>query len=305
MRVAFWSNVRGTGCVSTDLACMSIWYALKNPLDMSVVFENHKTLLGLQAMLSGDRDSACDLRRPGGLGELLREYSMYDELSVSDIDRIGEGYIGDRLVYFPVGADVGPEQLSFHLDRYFGRFLSVLEDSADVVWMDLQAMSRSNRSILNAADTVVMCLPQNRAVWENVFGNHANIHRKSFYILGNYEEKSELNVEKFSRDYGISPDRIGVIPHSAYLNDAVSKGAMVSFLMNCYQGELPGTQTLKESLDSISEKLFDRLHGVRRERGHDAIYEDVHKAYVADGGVSLYASYSRGKKAGISQGKCV
>ena len=64
MRVAFWSNVRGTGCVSTDLACMSIWYALKNPLDMSVVFENHKTLLGLQAMLSGDRDSACDLRRP-------------------------------------------------------------------------------------------------------------------------------------------------------------------------------------------------------------------------------------------------
>ena len=305
MRVAFWSNVRGTGCVSTDLACMSIWYALKNPLDMSVVFENHKTLLGLQAMLSGDRDSACDLRRPGGLGELLREYSMYDELSVSDIDRIGEGYIGDRLVYFPVGADVGPEQLSFHLDRYFGRFLSVLEDSADVVWMDLQAMSRSNRSILNAADTVVMCLPQNRAVWENVFGNHANIHRKSFYILGNYEEESELSAEKFSRDYGISQDRIGVIPHSAYLNDAVSKGAMVSFLMNCYQGELPGTQTLKESLDSISEKLFDRLHGVRRERGHDAIYEDVHKAYVADGGVSLYASYSRGKKTGISQGKCV
>ena len=305
MRVAFWSNVRGTGCVSTDLACMSIWYALKNPLDMSVVFENHKTLLGLQAMLSGDRDSACDLRRPGGLGELLREYSMYDELSVSDIDRIGEGYIGDRLVYFPVGADVGPEQLSFHLDRYFGRFLSVLEDSADVVWMDLQAMSRSNRSILNAADTVVMCLPQNRAVWENVFGNHANIHRKSFYILGNYEEESELSVEKFSRDYGISQDRIGVIPHSAYLNDAVSKGAMVSFLMNCYQEELPGTQTLKESLDSISEKLFDRMHGVRRGRGHDAIYENVHKGYVADGGVSLYASYSRGEKTGISQGKCV
>ena len=305
MRVAFWSNVRGTGCVSTGLACMSIWYALKNPLDMSVVFENHKTLLGLQSMLSGGVDSDCDLKRSGGLGELLREYSMYDELSVSDIDRIGEGFIGNRLVYFPVGADLGPEQLSFHLERYFGRFLSVLEDSADVVWMDLQAMSRSNRSLLNASDTVVMCLPQNRSAWENVFGNHANIHRKTFYILGNYEEKSELSMERFSRDYGISPDRIGAIPHSAFLNDAVSKGAVVSFLMNCFKGELSGTELLKESLDSISEKLFDRMHGVRREHGYDSVYEDVHKAYVADGGISLYASYSRGAKTGVSKGKCV
>ena len=284
MRVAFWSNVRGAGCVSTSLACISIWYALRNPLDMSVIFENHKTLFGLDAMLSGDERADRGIVRSGGLGELLREYAVYDELVVSDIDRIGEGFIGDRLVYFPVGADVGPEQLDFHLDRYFGRFLSVLEDCADVVWMDLQAMSRSNRSMLNAADTVVMCLPQNRAAWENVFGNHANIHRKSFYILVNYEEDSERCVDKFCSDYGISPDRVGTVPHSMFLNDAVSKGAMVSFLIKLFREELPGMESFKSSLDSTADKLFLRMHEKRGEYGYDALYEDVHKAFVADGG---------------------
>ena len=308
MRVAFWSNVRGTGCTSTDLACISIWYALMNPLSMAVVFENHKTLLGLGAMLGGDESQEHPKYRSGGMGALLREFSMYDELSVSDIDRIGEGYIGDRLVYFPAGSDLGPEQLNYHLDRYLGRFLPVLEKCADVVWMDLQAMARTNREILNESDTVVMCLPQNKSAWENIFSNHAGIHRRAFYLIGNYDESSEFNAEKLSRDYGISKNRIGAIPHIAALNDAVSRGTVVSFLMKCFQGELSEeTAGLKESLDDIAGKLFKRMVEVKKKHEYSTVYERIPELYVADGAAGLYASYNRNRRrtAVIGKGKSI
>ena len=166
-------------------------------------------------------------------------------------------------------------------------------------------MARSNRSVLSSADVVVMCLPQNRAVWENAFSNHASIHRKTFYVLGNYEEDSELSAERLSRDYGVSMERIGTIPHCAYINDAVSRGAIVSSMMNCFQGDQTGTEKLKESLDSIATGLFKRMHDMGKDQGYDTANKTRYKTFVADGGVSYYGSYNRRAQIGISQGKCL
>ncbi len=258
MIVAFWSNVRGIGCNSTHLACFSVWYALMHPLKRAVLFENHKTPGGLDAMLYKPQvQERYPYYRSGGLGSLLRRLGGEEEMSVLELDWLAERYIGERLMYFPIGADLGPEQLNYHLEKHLGSFLTLLEKKAHMVWIDLQATAMTNRPILNTADRVVISLPQNRAAWDAVFDNHRDIHRKAFYLIGNYEEESELTPARLCREYGVRKERIATVPHSVSMMDAVSKGVMIPFLMRCFHSETgDAPEETGRQLHEAAERLF-------------------------------------------------
>ena len=301
MKVAFWSNVRGIGCSTIHLACVSVWYAMTYPMRQAVVFENHKSSGGLESILSKSQVKENPYYRSGGLGTLLRRVGEMEELSLLDLEWMANRYFGERLMYFPIGADLGPEQLNYHLENRLPSVLNSLEKRVPMIWMDLQATAQTNRSILRAADRVVISLPQNRSAWEGVLRNHREIHGKAFYLIGNYEGESEMTRERICEEYGNRPNRIAGVPHSIYLMDAASRGVMIPFLMRCFHSERGDIIfPLAEQLRKMTRELFDwfeedRTYVFRREpkeKGH---------TMVADGGVGMYAARSLHKPCIVRQ----
>ncbi|MBR6230299.1 MAG: hypothetical protein IKQ97_11220 [Eubacterium sp.] len=217
MKVAFWSNRRGTGGSTVHLACISVWYAMAFPMRQAVIFENHKSQGGLESILCKSQVKESQYYRSGGLGSLLRRVGDREEPTLLELEWMAERFFGERLMYFPIGADLGPEQLNYHLGGKLRSFLGTLEKKVPMVWMDLQATAPTNRSILSAADRVIISLPQNRVAWDSMIRNHREIHRKAFYLIGNYEEDSEFTAERIGREYGIREDRLATVPHSVYL----------------------------------------------------------------------------------------
>ena len=235
MKVAFWSNVRGISGSTCHLACISIWHAMMDPMARGVIIENHKSVTGIDKMLykHGNSDGS-PYYRSGGLGNLLRRIADGEHPTMLDMDWMAERYIGERLMYFPIGADLGPEQLSYHLENNLDDMFKCLEKRTQILWMDLMTSAPTTRMILNRADRVIISLPQNRTAIEQIFGNHKEIRKKAFYIMGNYDEDSDMTVGRIIDEYGIDEDRIAILPHYTMLMDSVSRGVLIPFVMRLF-----------------------------------------------------------------------
>lgn len=294
MKVAFWSNSRGVACNTTHLACVSIWHALINPMSKSVIFENHKSGCGIERMLYRPLATERQLYyRSGGLGALLRSISSGESPSMLEMDWMADRYIGERLLYFPIGADLGPEQLNFHLDLNLVDVLGFLEKRMNVVWMDLQTAAPTNRAILSLADVVVISLTQNRTSLERIFKNHRDIHEKSFYLLGNYDAESDLTIERISDEYRIPPERIAAIPHNAAFMDAISKGMLIPFLMRCFHCERDDVlYDFATTLGQVAAKVLGFVGAGEEENAYEVFSEGSYPAFVAGGGSASYGAYA-------------
>ena len=130
--------------------------------------------------------------------------------------------------------------------------------------------------------------------------NHREIHRKAFYLIGNYEEGSEMTCDRICEEYGIRPDRLAVVPHSVALMDAASKGMLIPLLMRCFHSEKgDGLYPLATKLRDLTEAIFEWLG---EEDTSDACERETRKKpqiFVADGSRGLYASHALGQSAGI------
>ena len=285
MKVAFWSSERGTGCNTVHLACASVWYAMTYPMRQAVIFENHRSTGGLESILYKPQVKEKQYYRSGGLGSLLRQAGR--EPTLLDLEWMAERYFGERLMYFPIGADLGPEQLDFHLENRICEVLGDLEKRVSMVWMDLQATAVTNRVILNAADRVVISLPQSRTAWESILRNHREIHKKAFYLIGNYEEASELTCERVCEDYGIRRERLAAVPRDVFLLDAASRGVMIPFLMRCFHSERGDVVfPLAEKLREATGRLFEWMSEEDGSYAYERASRKNAQALVADGGGS-------------------
>ena len=277
------------------------------PTKSSLVFENHKSLYGLDAMLYRPMvNNRPSYFRSGGLGELIRRTRAGNEPTRWEMEWMAERYIGERLMYYPIGADLGPEQLNYHLENKAGELLRMMEKKVHTVWMDLQANQSTNRVMLGVADRVIICLPQNRECWESLFRNHKEVHRKAFYLIGNYEDKSELTQERLCREYGVAPVRISVIPHCTSLMDAVSKGVMIPYLMRVFHSEkgdilYPMSCWLRDMMQKMVVWLGEGEPGEEK-HGYEYVAKPVCAAYVADHSDGVYDGCS-GQRC-IDPGRC-
>ena len=293
MTIAFWSNTHGLCCNSTHLGIISIWYALRHPDAHCAILENHKTPCGIDRMLYRPLASESQVYyRSGGVGTLIRRLGK-GELSLLDLEFMAERFIGERLIYFPVGADMGPEQLEYHWERNADSLFSQLERWMDHVWIDTSSTAGTTRMIRNKADRVVISLAQNRTVLDNLFHTHRELHRKAFYILGNYEAESDLTRDEIVSQYGIDGKRIAVIPRDVEMMDAISHGALIPYVMQCYHCEaheesFAMARAMREAMDAVLDWLGEEeTSGV-----YDLSQRKSTATMVADGGSSRYVAGS-------------
>lgn len=276
MKVAFWSNGRGRSCVTSNLACVSVLSALNCPKERTIVFENHKNIVNLGSTLF-HQTSDDGIREPAtyqtgsGLGKVLRLIEQGEEISEENLYCFTEDYLGKRLFYLPSEPVKSSDYLEYYLERDAIRAMDFLEKYSDTVMVDTSsAPLASSRKILQKADLVVVNLSQNLQVLSHFFRNYSSIQEKAFYLIGDYDNRSELTRGEIMRRFRIPGSRIGTIPHDSGFSDAVSDGKLIPFLMRhyscCYGDErFPFMAAAKEAVDLFHVQLKMReeriVHG--------------------------------------------
>lgn len=237
MKIAFWSNARGTCGVTSNLACISVISALMGR-QKAVLLENHLHLNHLELILNQSLER-----------NLVKEYTYYSQIGIDQLmRRIHSGLdleravldcsipITERLCYLPQNDQMNPEQFNYEFGQVVYPMLSLLEKQGYIIYFDLeQTNSLSSKIVLNEADIVVVNLCQNPAVLEDFFEQHLSLKRRAFYVVGAYSPQSATTISMIQRKYQIEPERIGRIPYSAAFANAMNQGRLVSFLKQNYR----------------------------------------------------------------------
>ena len=240
MKIAFWSNVRGHSGVTSNLACISVLSALSCPNERTIVFENHKNIVNLGSTYYHPQSAGC-VREPmyyqtaSGLEKVLQLVEKGEELSEENLYGLTKDYLGKRLFYLPSEPVKSSDYLEYYLEREAVRTMECLERLSDMVMVDTSAAQlASSRKILQQADLVVVNLNQNLPLLSHFFRNYSSIQEKAFYLIGNYDGKSELTKSAIMKQFHIPGAKIGTIPHDTGFSDAMSRGQLIPFLLKNY-----------------------------------------------------------------------
>lgn len=243
LKVAFWSNARGKSCVTSNLACISVLSALRNPEERTIVFENHQNVINLGSTFF-NQNPVNVVKEPSrytvdmGLGKILTMIERGEDFLTGNLYSFMEDYLGKRLFYIPMETARNPDYMEYQLDRMCIRVLNYLEHYGDMVLVDTSsAPLSSSRKILQQSDMVVVNLNQNSQTLAHFFRNYSSVKEKAFYLIGNYDENSELTKGAITREYGIPGNKIATIPHNIKFSDAVSAGRLIPFLLKNYRCE--------------------------------------------------------------------
>ncbi len=239
MKVAFWSNTRGRSCVTSNLACTSVLSALSRPEERTILFENHQNIVNLGSTLFMQHSEHIvrqEMRYTveSGLGKVL-SLIQKEDLSEERFFSMTKDYLGKRLFYIPAEDLDNAELLEYQLNIGCVRVMRYLEQYSDMVFVDTSASPlSSSRKILQQADMVVVNLSQNESMMSHFFRNYSSIQEKAFYLIGNYDEKSQWTKSRIVNRYGIPGRKIGIVPHNVEFSDAISNGRLIPFLLKNY-----------------------------------------------------------------------
>lgn len=239
MKIAFWSNVRGKSCVTSNLACMSVLSALDCPDRRTIVFENHQNILNLGSIYyrpySNTVSEKTNYNVKTGLEKIFQIVEQGGMFPQEMFYHFARDFLNRQLFYFSTESIPSAEMLEYHLSQKCKNTLHFLEQYGDLVFVDTKAASlMSSRKILQEADIVVVNLIQNESILSHFFKNFTEIQKKAFYIIGNYEENRSLNQGVIMEKYHIPQNQIGMIPHCCEYADALSNGCLIPFLSENY-----------------------------------------------------------------------
>lgn len=261
MKIAFWSNSRGMGGVTSNLACISVMQSLMAG-KRAVLFENHFDINNLGYIFhktAADNKFFRETSQYAGskrgtvysmLEQIDRECINYSDLSLQQTI----SYVNQNLYYIPGTKSYDEEKREFFLQKNMKTMLSIMNDYMDMVYIDTASSHHeSSRIILQEVDRVVVNLPQNPNLLTYFFRNFSEVRKKAFYIIGNYNYNSEFDKEFIERTYGISRENLGVIPHHVPFADAMAKGKLLSFIqenLECKK-DSPHYLFMKEVKESV------------------------------------------------------
>lgn len=238
MKIAFWSNIRQGGGVSTNLACMAAITAIAG-MGRSILLENHYNVNNLAGMLLSPERTAM-------LRESSQYYSKYGIEYI--LKRLYTGESGERLIrrasipllyssiyYLPQSYIVNKEVFNYEFELVHKDLFQCLERFSDIVYIDTESTGNASTiQILQEADLIVVNMDQEPASWEDYFENYESLFRKSVFLIGRYQREYSWSVLKLRRRFQIPRDRIGAIPYNMELQTAMQEGRMLQFLNRNY-----------------------------------------------------------------------
>lgn len=238
MKIAFWSNIRQQGAVTTNLACMAAMSSVSG-MSRSILLENHYNLNNLgSVLLTGDRElllkENAEYYNKYGIEYLLKRlYSgeSGDEL----VQRASVPLLYSNMLYLPQGYIVNKEVFNYEFELVRTQLFQCLEKVADMVFIDTESNGNaSSISILNEADLVVVNLNQDLSAWEQLTEEYSSIAKRCVFLVGGYQKDIRLNLRMLRSRFKIPRERIGVIPYNLDLQSAMQEGRLLQFINRSY-----------------------------------------------------------------------
>jgi hypothetical protein len=238
MKVAFWSNVRQKGGVSTNMVCMAAVTAIAG-MGRSILLENHYNVNNLGGMLMAPEQTAL-LRESG---QYFNKYGMEYMLKRLYTGEPGEALLRKAVVpllysgiyYLPQSYIVNKEVFNYEFELVHQELFRSLEAFCDVVFIDTQSHGNASTiQILQTADLIVVNLDQDPKTWEEYFDNYESLLDRSVFLVGRYQKDYHWNIAKLRRKFHISRGQTGVIPYNMELQMAMQEGRILQFINRNY-----------------------------------------------------------------------
>ena len=294
MKIAFWSNSPGKSGVTGNLSCLSIVSAMYQPSEM-VLFENHVNMNNLGSTFL-NQNSYNRLQEKhsyfveNGLGRILSYCDMGNLVNAGMVYRSCLSVFNQRVFYLPTGG-TNQNLMEYRLKRHAGEVMALLEQVYPMVCIDISSSSLdSSRKILQEADLVVVNLCQNNQQLSHFFRNFSEIQKKAFYVIGNYDSKSEITKSDIVKRFGLPGYMVGTIPYNRRFADALTKGKVIPFLLRYYDC---GKENANYEFMSAVKETACLLEQARKKVEASMVKGGVRDGEMAESGVDFSGSVHR------------
>lgn len=270
MKIAFWSSVRESIGVTSNLACISIAMAFENSC-RTVLLENHYQKNPLENMLihrqkKRQERNAVNISRYKGLehiinqadwtGERINYSKMQERIVYEGICTLNDScgscktsyhieneklmkeasfeILINSLYYVPTGNHFNQFIFDYTLNNNIMKILRASENFAAYTFIDTSNENHlSSKVILEEADLIVVTLAQDKRVIGEFFRNYSSLLSKSIILLNEYKSDT-LKVQAISRKYSFHMSKIIQIPYNMEYSQAVEQGTIVEFMTRNY-----------------------------------------------------------------------
>ncbi|WP_343208973.1 hypothetical protein [Anaerolentibacter hominis] len=238
MNAAFWSNARGRGRTTSNLAALCIMHVLLTK-HKSIVMENHCGRHSLESALVGYRYRSAIREQDYyhsqiGLDYLIKTFHT-GHIPDKTIEEVSQSMLSGKLCYLPA-ARTNEDIFDYNLNLVMDSLFPYLEKQGEDIFFDLaEENSMTTKFILERADRIVVNLPQDPEAVEAFLKEHPEETGKIFYLIGDYDRESRYSKAYLSRKFSIPKDQIGIIPHNIHFSDALLSGTVLRFITSGYR----------------------------------------------------------------------
>lgn len=255
LKIAFWSNAKGSSGVTSNLACISVASVMQYSCKV-VLWENHKqknslgnTLLSNRSQYYMNEEENYQLKSVG-MNHIVNHFVYRDnECPLVKLDSGCLNYgsnikdhsleiINESLFYIPNSSAINHELYDYDLYQNINNIMNTLDSFAEITFIDTSNCNNlSSKIILEEADLVVVNLVQDSSVIQHFFDNYSSIVHKCVFLIGRYHKQSNLNKQKISKLHSIQKSQIAVIPYNYEYQEAVDEGTVIEFLSRNLSGK--------------------------------------------------------------------
>lgn len=263
-----------------------------------VLFENHVNMNNLGSTFL-NQNSYNRLQEKhsyfveNGLGRILSYCDMGNLVNAGMVYRSCLSVFNQRVFYLPTGG-TNQDLMEYRLKRHAGEVMALLEQVYPMVCIDISSSSLdSSRKILQEADLVVVNLCQNNQQLSHFFRNFSEIQKKAFYVIGNYDSKSEITKSDIVKRFGLPGYMVGTIPYNRRFADALTKGKVIPFLLRYYDC---GKENANYEFMSAVKETACLLEQARKKVEASMVKGGVRDGEMAESGVDFSGSVHRNSR---------
>lgn len=254
MQIAFWSIYHGQCALTSNILAVSIMAAIKRRsvalLQTQFSMNNASLpLIGRDYLPKSFRDTGIDaLLRDIKSRPLTKELVRTDSLTLPGLN--------EKYSYFAGTGQNNREIYERELLNMHEPLIRAVDEHYEYTFIDVSSgYGTLNQAVMGNADTVVVCLNQNRHVLEQYFQNPLRAENV-YYLFGNYDVESAYNMWHFLKTYPQIRRRAAAIHHCTDFSDACNNGAAVPYFLkyqDCGRAS-PNYAFMKSVRDAL--KLF-------------------------------------------------
>ncbi len=251
MKISFWSPSSDKNYVTSNLACISVMFSMMYKYK-SLIIENHiqNNMISSVLMPRINQNHVLEdinyYHSHTGIESVLYNLSRYhgknkdsaiDEV-ISMFESESTNIYGDYLYYISNNKGIINTNFELFMDYHISTILRASEAFADVTFVDTHSNNLSTRKVLQEVDLVVVNLPQDQKAIDNFCKNYKSIIHKSLFLINNYNDNSNYNLELLFKSYAIDSRRIATVPFNHEYKEALKSGGLISFLIHNYQSKI-------------------------------------------------------------------